>query len=85
MGIGTSVSKAELNEIASHPERNVFVATSFEVLESKVNEIIDRVCYPGRPVMSFKMHCTTHQRTNVGMYRVRTGPGKSGKSWNFVF
>lgn len=52
MGIGTRVSRTELNEMSSHPERNVFIATSFKVLESKVNEIINRVCYPGRSVSS---------------------------------
>jgi predicted peroxiredoxin len=47
MGIGKSVAKDELEDIASNPNRDVFLSESFSALKPKVQEIIDKVCFPG--------------------------------------
>ena len=48
MGIGSSVSKNELEEMATNPYRDVFVVKSFKSLTPKIQEIVDTVCFAGK-------------------------------------
>ena len=48
LGIGDNVNRAELKQIASHPDNDVFQATSFHGLEKLVQSIIDNICKKGQ-------------------------------------
>ncbi|XP_048581312.1 uncharacterized protein LOC5512067 isoform X7 [Nematostella vectensis] len=46
LGIGSAVNRRELNQIATHYKRDVFMATSFKTLDEKIKDIIESVCFP---------------------------------------
>ena len=48
LGIGKNVDKAELQQIASNPLKNVFIATSFKELKAKVTNVIAQLCSKGK-------------------------------------
>jgi hypothetical protein len=48
LGIGKSVEKTELQQMASHPIKNVFSASSFKLLKIEVNSIMKQLCPQGR-------------------------------------